>query len=114
MPSLTETEVVEFIRSDPLSLGALVTTHKIDLFRAARDLFDECDAFSTQMGETSCISKRDGRLICHCFCAVTAPSGQSVLKPARALTSTKQRVTPSLATMSISPNLAFTFRLSIR
>ncbi|MBI4923276.1 MAG: shikimate dehydrogenase [Devosia nanyangense] len=58
-------EVVAFIRSDPLSLGALVTTHKIDLFRAARDLFDECDAFSTQMGETSCISKRDGRLICH-------------------------------------------------
>lgn len=58
-------EVVAFIRSDPLSLGALVTTHKIDLFRAARDLFDECDVFSAQMGETSCISKRDGRLICH-------------------------------------------------
>lgn len=57
--------VVDFIKSDPLSLGALVTTHKIDLFRAARDLFDECDAFSLTMGETSCISKRDGRLICH-------------------------------------------------
>lgn len=57
--------VVAFIKSDPLSLGALVTTHKIDLFRAARDLFDDCDAFSTTMGETSCISKRDGRLACH-------------------------------------------------
>ena len=32
---------VEFIRSDPLSLGALVTTHKIDLLNACRDLFDE-------------------------------------------------------------------------
>jgi shikimate 5-dehydrogenase len=58
-------EVVSFIKSDPLSMGALVTTHKIDLFQAARDLFDECDDFSLRMGETSCISKRDGRLICH-------------------------------------------------
>ena len=57
--------VVDFIKNDPLSMGALVTTHKIDLFRAARDLFDECDSFSLRMGETSCISKRDGLLICH-------------------------------------------------
>ena len=52
--------VVEFIRDDPQSLGALVTTHKIDLYRAAHDLFDECDYFSTLMGETSCISKQPG------------------------------------------------------
>lgn len=57
--------VVEFIAADPLSLGALVTTHKIDLFRACSDLFDEIDPFARLMGETSCISKRDGRLICH-------------------------------------------------
>ncbi|KTS05703.1 MULTISPECIES: shikimate dehydrogenase family protein [Microbacterium] len=57
--------VVRFIADDPLSLGALVTTHKIDLFAACRDLFDEIDAFAALMGETSCISKRDGRLICH-------------------------------------------------
>ncbi|KTS04209.1 shikimate dehydrogenase family protein [Microbacterium testaceum] len=57
--------VVRFIAEDPLSLGALVTTHKIDLFAACRDLFDEIDAFAALMGETSCISKRDGRLICH-------------------------------------------------
>lgn len=56
---------VEFIRDDPLSLGALVTTHKIDLFDACRDLFDVIDPLATLMGETSCISKRDGRLICH-------------------------------------------------
>ena len=35
--------VVEFIKNDPLSLGALVTTHKIDLLTAARDGFDELD-----------------------------------------------------------------------
>jgi shikimate 5-dehydrogenase len=57
--------VVEFIASDPYSLGALVTTHKIDLYHACADLFDEIDQFARLMGETSCISKRDGRLICH-------------------------------------------------
>jgi shikimate 5-dehydrogenase len=56
---------VSFIKSDPLSLGALVTTHKIDLYKACRDLFDEIDPHASFMGETSCLSKLDGRLICH-------------------------------------------------
>lgn len=56
---------VEFIRDDPLSMGALVTTHKIDLYAACKDLFDMMDPHATLMGETSCISKRDGKLICH-------------------------------------------------
>jgi shikimate 5-dehydrogenase len=56
---------VEFLKNDRLSLGALVTTHKIDLFHACRDQFDEVDAHARFMGETSCLSKRDGRLICH-------------------------------------------------
>ena len=30
--------VVEFIKHDPLSMGALVTTHKIDIYNAAKDL----------------------------------------------------------------------------
>ena len=54
--------VVEFIRDDPLSLGALVTTHKIDLLHAARDLFDDLDAFASLMGEVSAVAKSDGRL----------------------------------------------------
>ena len=58
-------EVVSFIKSDPLSLGALVTTHKIDLFNAARDLFDVIDPHARLMHETSCLSKRGGKLICH-------------------------------------------------
>ena len=58
-------EIVNFIKSDPLSRGALVTTHKIDLFAACRDLFDEIDRHALLMGETSCISKRDGKLVCH-------------------------------------------------
>jgi shikimate 5-dehydrogenase len=56
---------VEFIRDDPLSMGALVTTHKIDLFAACKDLFDVIDPHATLMDETSCISKRGGKLICH-------------------------------------------------
>lgn len=58
-------QAVEFIRDDPLSMGALVTTHKIDLFHACRDLFDMIDPHALLMDETSCISKRDGKLICH-------------------------------------------------
>ena len=58
-------EVVAFLKSDPLSLGALVTTHKLDLFDACRDMFDEIDSHAELMSETSCLSKRDGRLICH-------------------------------------------------
>jgi shikimate 5-dehydrogenase len=56
---------VDFIKRDPLSLGALVTTHKIDLFAAARDLFDEIDPYAALMAETSCLSKRGGKLIAH-------------------------------------------------
>jgi shikimate 5-dehydrogenase len=58
-------EAVTFIRDDPMSLGALVTTHKIDLFEACRDLFDVIDPHAALMGETSCISKAGGRLVCH-------------------------------------------------
>lgn len=50
--------VVEFIRRDPLSRGALVTTHKIDLLAACRDLFDELDAHARLLGEVSGIAKR--------------------------------------------------------
>lgn len=56
---------VQFIASDPLSLGALVTTHKIDLFSACRDLFDDVGAHAALMKEVSSISKRGGRLVAH-------------------------------------------------
>ncbi len=55
--------VVSFLKEDPLSRGALVTTHKIDLFRAAADLFDEIDPLASLMSEVSCLAKRDGRLV---------------------------------------------------
>jgi shikimate 5-dehydrogenase len=57
--------VVKFIAEDELSRGALVTTHKIDLYRAASDLFDVIDEFASMMGETSCLSKTADGLVCH-------------------------------------------------
>jgi shikimate dehydrogenase len=56
-------QVVDFIREDAYSNGALVTTHKIDLFEAAYSLFDELDWFAESMHEISSISKRSGKLI---------------------------------------------------
>ncbi|MEI6241328.1 MAG: hypothetical protein WCR51_13150, partial [Planctomycetia bacterium] len=50
--------VVKFIKDDPQSLGALVTTHKIDLLTACRDLFDELDPYAELLGEVSGIAKR--------------------------------------------------------
>jgi shikimate 5-dehydrogenase len=57
--------VVDFIKHDPFSLGALVTTHKLDLYAAARDQFDVIDPHALLLGETSCLSKRNGQLVCH-------------------------------------------------
>lgn len=50
------------IKNDENSLGALVTTHKIDLFTAAREMFEYVDPYAQATGEVSCISKRNGKL----------------------------------------------------
>jgi shikimate 5-dehydrogenase len=49
--------VVEFIKKDPLSRGALVTTHKVQLYRACQDLFDNIDPVAQALHEVSCLSK---------------------------------------------------------
>jgi len=51
------------IKDDPLSLGALVTTHKVDLLEATRDLFEDLDRYAVVCNEVSNIAKRDGRLV---------------------------------------------------
>ena len=70
--------VVNFVRGDALSWGALVTTHKIDLYHACVDLFDEQDWFAHSMGEVSSISKRQGRLIAQAKDPVSA--GRTLLR----------------------------------
>ncbi|HIX59587.1 MAG TPA: shikimate dehydrogenase, partial [Candidatus Blautia gallistercoris] len=65
-------EAVDFIKNDPLSLGALVTTHKIDLYNACKDMFEYLDPFATQLGEISSISKKDGKLCGHAKDPITS------------------------------------------
>ena len=57
--------VVQFLKNDELSLGGLVTTHKIDLYLATADLFDYVDPLARLMGEVSCLSKQDGQFRAH-------------------------------------------------
>jgi len=53
------------VKYDPMAVGALVTTHKIDLYEAARDLFDYVDPYARICGEVSSISKLEGGLEGH-------------------------------------------------
>ncbi len=64
-PNQDYIDVVNFIKNDELSLGALVTTHKLDLFEATYDMFDYLDPHALRFRELSCISKRDGKLRGH-------------------------------------------------
>lgn len=65
-------QVVQFIKSDPNSLGALVTTHKINLFKACQDLFDKIDPFTRILEEVSSISKRGAALWGHAKDPITS------------------------------------------
>lgn len=65
-------EIVERVRDDPETRGALVTTHKLALLAAARDLFDELDPHAERLAEVSSISKRDGRVVGHAFDPITS------------------------------------------
>jgi shikimate 5-dehydrogenase len=81
-PAADYRRVVAFIKDDPLSRGALVTTHKIDCFHAARDLFDEIDPLAEMMGELSCLSKRDGRLVASAKDPITGGLALDAFMPA--------------------------------
>ena len=61
-PDAVYRDVVERIRDDDGQAGALVTTHKMRIFEAAGDLFDDVDDFARACGEVSSIAKRSGRL----------------------------------------------------
>lgn len=56
---------VALMKYDPLSLGGLVTTHKIDLLEAARDMFDVLHTSAQLTGEVSSISKQGNELWGH-------------------------------------------------
>lgn len=73
--------VVDFIKRDPLSKGALVTTHKLDLLKACRDQFAYLDPYAQLMGEISCISKRGAELRGHAKDPITSGLGLEAFLP---------------------------------
>jgi shikimate dehydrogenase len=54
--------IVRSIREEGRTVGALITTHKMDILTAARDLFDSLDPYAEAFREVSGIAKRDGKL----------------------------------------------------
>jgi shikimate 5-dehydrogenase len=57
--------VTDFLKNDPMSLGALVTTHKLDLFSACKNQFDYIDPYAQKLEEISSLSKKDGKFCAH-------------------------------------------------
>ncbi len=64
--------IVRHIKETPVAMGALVTTHKIDLLTATRSFFDVLDPFAELTQEVSCISKRGDQLIGHAKDPITS------------------------------------------
>jgi shikimate dehydrogenase len=62
-------------------VGALVTTHKIDLLTAARDMFDYLDPYAQITDEISSISKLDGRLEGHAKDPLSSGSSLDAIIP---------------------------------
>lgn len=60
------------IAADQRLRGALVTTHKVDVYRHAADLFADLDPLARLCHEVSCISKRGDALVGHAKDPVTA------------------------------------------
>lgn len=81
-PAEPYARIVDHIARHEHALGALVTTHKIDLYRAASDRFDELDRYARTCREISCISKRDGRLIGHAKDPITSGLALAAFLPA--------------------------------
>jgi len=63
--------VVDFLKHDPLSLGSLVTTHKLHLYKASRDLFDRVGSDTEVLDEVSSLSKRGTELWGHAMDPIT-------------------------------------------
>ena len=74
-------EAVEFIKKDPLSLGALVTTHKLDLVKACNDIFDEFGEYTALLGEASSISKGGNELWGHAKDPITSGLSLEAIVP---------------------------------
>jgi len=75
-------EAVAYIKHNPLALGALITTHKMDVLASAEDLFDQLDEHATLMREISSISKREGKLMGHAIDPINSGRALKAFLPA--------------------------------
>jgi len=55
-------KVVRFMKEEELAKGSVVTSHKMNIFKHAKDVFDVFGTYADALGEVSCISKRNGKL----------------------------------------------------
>jgi shikimate dehydrogenase len=56
-------EIVAHLKDDPLALGAVITGHKLRVYAAAADLFDEVDGNALLCREVGQLRKRGGQLV---------------------------------------------------
>lgn len=71
-PANSYRTTVADIAASPSVRGALVTSHKVDLWSAARDLFTKIDEYADLLGEISCITRTTAGLNGHAKDPVTA------------------------------------------
>lgn len=71
-PARDYEQAVQTLQEDSAAKGALVTTHKLDLYAATKDSFAELDDYAQLCAEVSCISKRAGKLIGHAKDPITS------------------------------------------
>jgi shikimate dehydrogenase len=87
----TYRDTVRRLAGDLGIAGALITSHKLDVYHHAGSLFDELDRYARLCQEVSCISRRGGRLLGHAKDPITAGLAmEDLLGPGRRLDATAQ------------------------
>ncbi|MBS1676498.1 MAG: shikimate dehydrogenase [Actinobacteria bacterium] len=81
-PPAAYREVIDRLARDEAQLGALVTTHKLDLFAACRSRFAEVDEFAGLMHEASSIAKGPAGLIARARDPLTSERALRAFVPA--------------------------------
>ena len=71
-PASVYERAVQVLQDDDTAQGALVTTHKLNLYAATQNRFDKLGDYAKLCAEVSCISKRDGKLIGHAKDPITS------------------------------------------
>lgn len=80
-PSEAFERIVKHIQMHSNARGALVTTHKLDLFNATKHYFSELDNYAQLCSEISCISKQNNKLVGHAKDPITSGLALSAFVP---------------------------------